>query len=158
MKLIKLSELNDDLLQKFDSWRVLEETYDDEDVSLSPAYKNNNGEISNKNGEVRCLSKAIFANGEVHKASSMCRGDSNEGPLLSSVWNKTKWINLLLPPAPDFVLKKEGLINFCATFNKPPDEVFPIQFEVIPKFQIEPNLRTVTIYQDGTISNKSVQD
>ena len=158
MELIKLSELNDDLLQKFDSWRVLEETYDYEDVSLSPAYKNNNGEISNKNGEVWCLSKAIFANGEEHKASSMCRGDSNQGPLLWSVWNNTKRINLLLPPAPDFVLKKEGPIKFCAEFNKPPGEVFPIRFEIIPKFQIEPNLRIVAIYQDGTLSNKSVQD
>ncbi|HEY2350097.1 MAG TPA: hypothetical protein VGH64_13840 [Puia sp.] len=46
MKPIKLSELNIDLLQRINAWTVLEETYDDEELSLMPSEINNSGAVS----------------------------------------------------------------------------------------------------------------
>jgi hypothetical protein len=45
--------------------------------------------------------------------------------LLWSFWVNGKWLVLLLPPAPAFVLKKTGPIPFAAGIGKPMDRVFP---------------------------------
>ena len=59
-----------------------------------------------------------------------------------------KDIRLILPPAPSFVLEEEGPNAFCEKFGKRLEEVFPINFEVIPKFEIEPHLRSIRIHPD----------
>ena len=152
MKQIKFSDLNMSSFQNHDSWQVLEETLEEIDISLIPADKNESGLISSKNGEVWCLSKMTFFNNEQHFASSMCRGDSNEGPILWSVWKDNELITLMLPPAPDFVLDIDGPASFCSEFNLSQQDIFPISFEVIPEFQLEPHKRAVLIYPDGTVT------
>ena len=145
MTQIKLSELSYQQLDKIDAWQVLLESYEDEELILTPATKNNHGQIGNSVGEVWCLCKAIFNNGTEYKASAMCRGDSNEGPLLWTVWNGKEDVTLILPPAPDFVLKEEGPIPFCEKFELSQDFVFPISFLVIPKFEFQPHYRSAII-------------
>ncbi|MBX3254204.1 MAG: hypothetical protein KF862_08705 [Chitinophagaceae bacterium] len=152
MLIIKLDELNIDIFNRFDSWRVLEQSYDKEQLLLTPAFKNGDGTISKKNGEVWCISRILFSDGSTHQGASMCRGDTDEGPLLWSIWNNTKFQTLIVPPAPDFVLEEEGPIPFSKSFNKNTDQVFPIKFEVIPKFEIEPYERDILINIDGIVT------
>jgi hypothetical protein len=147
----RLSELNIGSFANNDSWMIAEESIEDNDVLLKPAYKIK-GRVSKKNGEVWCLSKALFSNGEIYSASSMCRGDSDQGPLLWSVWNGEKYVALIVPPAPDFVLESEGPIAFCNEFARNPEDVFPISFEVVPLFEIEPHKRSLLIGIKGILS------
>jgi hypothetical protein len=140
-----LSRLSYDDFIRVPAWQVLRETSDEEDVSLEPATIDNMGLIEKSNGEVWCLCKAIFSNGEEHKASAMCRGDNNEGPLLLTVFNGSEDVALIMPPAPDFVLKSEGPQVFCKKFDKQENEVFPITFKVVPKFQVKPEERSIII-------------
>jgi hypothetical protein len=145
MTQLKLSELSYQVFDKIDAWQVLMDSYDEEELILKPATKNTLGQIKDTIGEVWCLCKAVFNNGNEYKASAMCRADSNEGPLLWTVWNGKENVSLILPPAPDFVLAEEGPIPFCAKFGQSQDSVFPIKFIVIPKFQFQPYERSTTI-------------
>lgn len=128
-------------------------TLEDEDASLEPAYLNAKGEISADNEEVWCICSAKFSNGTTHKASSMCRGDSDEGPLLWSIWNGEKDVSLLLPPAPPPVLKVEGPEPFAAEFGLIISDVFPIEFSVIPAFEISPIKRKINLTINGVESS-----
>ena len=151
MEIIKLDELSIEKLKKIDAWKIVEESYKDYDYLITPADKTNKGEVSKRNGQVWCLSHAFFFNEEQHIACTMCRGDSKDGPLLWSVWNGNKFVTLMVPPAPDFVLEVEGPINFCKEFKRPLNKVFPIKFEAQPSFEIKPHKRIVTITADGIV-------
>ena len=151
MQQIKLAELTIPLLQEHDSWAVIPQSLDEEDALLVPAEKDESGLIPKTVGELWCRCKVTFFNKERHTAVSMCRGDADENPILWAFWNNQEFVNLLLPPAPDFVLEVEGPDNFCRQFGLPAAEIFPILFEVEPEFQTEPQKRIVLIYADGNI-------
>jgi len=144
---IKLSEPSYELFDKYDAREVLKNSYEEEELMLAPAPKNNFGQVINTVGEVWCLCKAIFNDGTEHSASAMCRGDASEDPQLLTVWNGSEDVSLILPPAPDFVLAKEGPDPFCAKFEKSLAEVFPINFIVVPQFQLQPHLRMSLLKQ-----------
>lgn len=142
---LKLSELTNIHLEEIKAWRVLEDTIEEEDVTLSPAYFTKEGLISKRNGMVWCLCKSIFANGEEFKGVSMCRGDSDEGPLLLSVWNGHDYIRIIMPPAPLFVLNEEGPEMFSTKFDRKLSDIFPMKFEVVLNFEIEPYKRRLVL-------------
>lgn len=147
---INLSQLTNEHFYKCDSWIVLEDSLqEEEDVSLEPAIKTPDGLIGATNGEVWCFCKAIFSNGDEHIGSALCRGDSDDGPLVCSVWNGKEDVPIFVPPAPEFVLEKDGPDIFCGKFGKQIQDVFPIIVEVIPCFENKPNTRRVMIYSDG---------
>ena len=81
----------------------------------------------------------------------MCRGDSDEGPLLESVWNGEKDVRVLLPPAPPLVLAKSGPQVFAAEFGLSVKQVFPMRFHVVPRFATPPEGRAVTLDVSGRI-------
>jgi hypothetical protein len=146
---IKLSELSFLDLRKIDAWKVIESSYEEEELLLVPADKNERGNILLKNRGVWCLSKATFLNGTVHEAISMCRADSEEEPGSWSVWNGEKYVPLFVPPAPDFVLETDGPEPFSKEFNEKVENVFPIDFEMVPRFERDPQVRRIVISTDG---------
>ena len=143
--MMTLGKLSYEQLERIPAWRVIPETIDDIDISLEPATTDDVGLIETENGEVYCLCKAIFSNGDEHRASAMLRGDANEGPLLLTIFNGFEDIPLIMPPAPAFVLEADGPEAFCKKFGKPSEDVFPISFSVIPKFKAEPKDRSIII-------------
>ena len=151
MQQIKLTELTIPLLQEHDTWAVVKQSPDDNDALLVPVEKDEAGLIPKTVGELWCRCKVTFFNKERHVAMSMCRGDADESPILWAFWNEAGFVNLLLPPAPDFVLEVEGPDNFCRQFGLASGDIFPILFEVEPEFQTEPQKRVVLIYADGNI-------
>jgi len=142
---IKLSEMSYRYFEIHDAWKVIIDSYQEEELRMEPAFKNQFNQVQCENGEVWCLCQAIFNDGSIHKASAMCRADSNEGPLLLSFWNDSEDVTLILPPAPDFVLDTEGPIPFAQKFSKNFEEVFPIKFFIIPLFEFPPTQRQVEL-------------
>ena len=143
--MVILSELTNNDLFKNTCWRVIQETIDDEDVTLEPANLSDEGKVLAINGEVWCKGLAKFKNGLTFTGACMCRADSSDGPLLITVWNGHRDVSLIMPPAPDFVLAQEGPVPFCNAFDLIIDDVFPIQFNVEPEFEIEPFFRAVIL-------------
>jgi hypothetical protein len=151
MDAIKLSKIEISDLKRIDAWKILESTYDDEDMTLIPAEKNRQGFITRENGDLWCWCKATFANGALHDAIALCRGDSDQGPMLWTFWNGEDVVGLMVPPAPDFVLEVDGPANFCQEFSESAENVFPISLEAVPKFEVAPTIRRITIYAEGAI-------
>jgi hypothetical protein len=149
MKVIKLSELSMTELQHHDAWRTIESTNEDSNVALTPAHKNEDGMISKSNGEVWCLCNVHFSDGTQLTATSLCRGDSDYGPLLWSFWNGQSFISLVVPPAPRFVLDVEGPNRFCKHFDKKINQIFPLRLEVVPSFEVQPTKRSIIITEKG---------
>lgn len=150
----KLSQLKNEDLINYNAWETVVESLDDEDISLVPVDLDKNGRISATLGEVWCLCRAIFKNGNENLASAMCRADSSDGPLLHSIWNGRENIRLILPPAPPFVLAKEGPEIFAKKFNLTVNDIFPIVFEVIPRFVTEPEVRKVKLDITGVLETR----
>ncbi len=161
MEIIKLEDLSTKDLIRIDAWKIVEDPFreaeiitpellQDYECLITPADKDEDGLISRAVGEVWCLTYAIFASGEQHIACSLCKGDSDVGPILWSVWNVAKIVGLYVPPAPDFVLEVDGPKHFCSEFAKSIDEVFPLTFEVVPRFQTKPHQRKAVIRPDGS--------
>lgn len=140
-----LSKLSYKIFSDHDCWKVVEESVENKDIELIPALRTSDNLVSRLNGEVWCLSKATFSNGKVFLASSMCRGDSSLGPTLISVWNGKVEVPLILPPAPPFVLSIDGPDAFCKKFKLKYEAVFPLLFEVVPKFEIMPLERRMAV-------------
>jgi hypothetical protein len=101
--------------------------------------------------EVWCLCWCTFKDGSKHFACAMCRGDTTEGPLAITVWNGSSNIRLMVPPAPTFVLAKEGPEVFARKFSLPVDAVFPLRVEVAPRFSKAPHTRAVVIDTSGVV-------
>jgi len=146
-----ISQLNNDDLIKYKAWETVTETIDDEEVMLTPAVLRSDGKIPASCGEVWCLCKATFANKSEHIALALCRGDANEGPLLWTVWNGEKDVSLMFPPAPQFVLDVEGPEGFAESFSLQTEDVFPIDFEVIPRFETPKAVRKVILNISGPV-------
>ncbi len=146
----ELGQLTDDDLRQHPAWVVVG-GYEAEDLKLSPVEFDSSGRIPSNVGEVWCLCTAVFANGTQHMASAMCRGDCAEGPLLWEVSNGKQTVPLLLPPAPPFVLAREGPEVFAAQFDLSVDAVFPLTIEVVPCFVIKPEKRSVKLGTSGII-------
>lgn len=146
---MKLSNLSYKELAIHDAWKVVEESFEEDELKLIPAKKNYLGQIEIDNGEVWCLCDAIFNDGSKHEASAMCRSDTNQSPLLWSFWNGKENVPLLLPPAPAFVIAKDGPAAFCKKFNRARGEVFPITLVVVPKFEFPPQDRMIKIEARG---------
>jgi hypothetical protein len=151
MKNITLGTLTYDHLNKVNAWQVKMDTLEDYDAELEPPQFNVSGEISVLNKEVWCLCSAKFSNGTTHQAAAMCRGDSDEGPLLWSIWNGEKDLSLQLPPSPPPVLKVDGPEPFSAAFGLEVNEVFPIELSVVARFEAEPSIRKVILSPQGII-------
>jgi hypothetical protein len=145
-----LSQLNYHDLGAHPAWAVAGDP-EAEDVELAPVRLDSAGRVPRDVGEVWCLCEAVFADGSRHLASAMCRGDSDQGPLLWTVWNGAEDVPLLLPPAPDFVLEKEGPEVFVMKFRLNLPEVFPMRIEVVPRFAVEPEHRSVALDVSGPI-------
>ncbi|HEV2480293.1 MAG TPA: hypothetical protein VGS79_11535 [Puia sp.] len=148
---IKLSDLSISDFRKVDAWKVIESSYEEEELRLVPADKNERGNLLRKNGEVWCLTKATFSNGAVHDAVCMSRADAAEVPLSRSVWNGEKYVPLFVPPAPGFVLKTHGPKPFSKEFNERLENVFPIDFEIVPRFETAPAIRRIVIGVKGAV-------
>ena len=103
-------------------------------------------------GELWCLCRARFADGTEHQAAGMCRGDEAIGPLMWSIWNGTQDVRLLVPPAPEFVLARQGPAPFAAKFGKPLAAVFPLTIRAVAEFAVEPAIRHVKIGVGGVQS------
>jgi hypothetical protein len=83
----------------------------------------------------------------------MCRGDSGLGPLLWTVWTGDEDVTLVAPPAPPFVLAKQGPIPFAASFGKPLEQVFPLRLDVVTPFESDPKRRSVIVGESGVIDS-----
>jgi hypothetical protein len=151
MAIIKtLGQITDDDFRQHPAWAVVG-GYEAEDLELSPVEFDSNGRIPSSVGEVWCLCTAVFANGSEYLASAMCRGDSSEGPLLWEVSNGKRAVPLLLPPAPPFVLDREGPTVFAAQFGLSVNDVFPLTLKVVPCFATKPEKRSVKLGTSGII-------
>jgi hypothetical protein len=144
-----LDELTNDLLVTHPVWCGTGVYNDDGLQYYTPVPLTHEGLVPANVGEVFCLSKCHFADGAPHLACAMCHGDSPEGPLLLTVWNGGRPISLILPPAPDFVLQKEGPEAFASAFGLPASAVFPAIFEVVPEFATPPRRRRVKLTPTG---------
>ena len=132
-----LGQLTEDDLVRHVAWVVVG-GYEAEYLELSPVQLDSTGRIPGNTGEVWCLCTAVFANETEHVACAMCRGDSADGPLLWSVSNGKESVPLLLPPAPDFVLAREGPEAFAEKFGMRLEDVFPLTIRAVPRFVVEP--------------------
>src|SRR5579872_1891483 len=131
MEPIKLSDLGVPELLEVDAWKVADPAYDEIELLLVPADKDEAGLILQSNQEVWCLSRATFSNGAVHDALSMCMTDPDGRPQLWSVWNGDFFVALFVPPASDLILESHGPENFCSEFHESAGNVFPIVFEMV---------------------------
>ena len=146
-----LSQLTYEDLKRYNAWEAIGDYAGDVDAMLRPVQFDDSGRIPKNFEEVWCMSTAVFANGSEHMATSMCQGDSSDGPLLWSVWNGVEDVPLLLPPAPPPVLAKKGPDFFSNKFNMQKDEVFPLIIKVVSRFTTSPEIRIVRLAESGVI-------
>lgn len=139
-------------LQVCPAWRSTGTCDERGNQVLKPVRLGADGSIPASVEEVWCLCKCRFADATEHGACSSCDGDTSEGPLAWSVWNGDEFIPIIVPPAPDFVLEKEGPIAFCRAFNLESQAVFPLEIEVVPAFEIAPHRRSVLIDSSGRLT------
>lgn len=142
-RIITIADLGLDDFQRCSAWRW-RGTYDDRgNEILAPVQFDTKGHIPASAGEVWCLSTVQFSGGSTHAGCAMCRGDSNVGPLAWSVWNGSRFVPLMLPPAPVRVLEKLGPEKFSSAFDMNTAAVFPLKLKVLPKFVVLPEERMI---------------
>lgn len=146
-----ISKLTYDDLKAHPAWQATGDYAEDEDAKLAPVQFDGEGRIPDDLKEVWCMCVAVFANGSEHMATSMCRGDSSDGPLLWSVWNGREDVTLLLPPAPPAVLAKRGVDFFSTKFSMKKDDIFPLTIKVVSRFATSPEIRNVKLGELGVI-------
>lgn len=137
-----LSSLSYDDLERCTAWLSVGDYAEAEDVEVQQIEWDEAGCVPESVGEVWCLCRAVFADGTVHKACAMCRGDSDDGPLLCSVHNGYGDVPLMLSPAPPEVLRKRGPSWFASRFDRSVEAVFPLVVEVVPCFARGPAKRS----------------
>jgi hypothetical protein len=138
-------------LQRYPAWLTREDTLGEEDAVLLPVVLTADGDVPAERGIVWCLAKATFASGAAHHATAAIWPAGTEGPLLPSVWNGARFVPLFVPPAPDFVLAKDGPGAFASAFGLNVTEVFPLKLEVVPSFAIAPRSRAAVYAVEGRI-------
>lgn len=146
-----LSEVTD---EEFDTYLVWEETgecTEDVDLIVRPAALGPGNVVPSRLSGVWCLCRCVFNNGERHHAVARCEGDSAEGPSLWSISDGRDPVLLKVPPSPDFVLAKDGPREFARKFGLSPEEIFPLQMDVIARFETPPVERGVRIGIDGVM-------
>ena len=144
-----LGELSDDDLRQHPAWAVVG-GYEAEDLLLSPLVLDDQGLVPGSVGEVWCLCEAVFADGSQYLATAMCRGDSDCDPVLWSVSNQDTWVPLFLSPPPRFVLRKHGPKVFARRFGRRANSVFPLTMTVVPRFDVEPRVRSIRLDKRGS--------
>jgi hypothetical protein len=103
-------------------------------------------------GMVWCLCVCIFKDGSRYLACALCRGDVAEGPICWSVWNGQKEVILLVPPAPENVLRIDGPENFAKSFSRTINQVFPLEIQVCSEFETPPKRRRVRVDATGVLA------
>lgn len=136
-------------LEQHPCWEATGEVVDGDEL-LRPVQLTRDRRVPRAFGEVWCLSRCTFANGDSHRAFALYRGDIDEGPLAISVWNGAEDVRLVPPPAPSDVLELEGPIPFAAAFDRNVREVFPLVFEAVCEFETMPSTRTLRISPEGS--------
>ena len=147
LKKLLLGQMTYGDLSRIPAWEATGEVEDGDRV-LIPA-KTVNGLIDASVGEVWSLATCRFSNGEEHKACVMCRGDNADGPLGWTVWNGSRDVPLIVPPAPLPVLKLDGPESFARAFGKRLDQVFPLKIEAESRFVTPPSRRAVCVDSMG---------
>lgn len=140
-----LSRLTYDHLTDSPAWRAIGDYANADDQTLEAIRYAGCRPIPASVQEVWCLCIAKFANGSEHSACAMCRGDSADGPLAWSVWNGEEDVPVIVPPAPPPVLEIDGPGVFASRFALSVQEVFPIVFEVVPRFVVRPEKRAAIL-------------
>lgn len=147
-----LGKLSDKELEAHPAWEATGEL-DDGDQVLVPALLTADGRVASSMGEVWCRSICRFADGEIHSACAMYRGDSELGPLGWTVSSGVGEIPLIVPPAPPPVLVMEGPVVFAQAFMKSIEEVFPLEITSAVEFEMAPCRRSVIIGSEGVLLN-----
>jgi len=151
-----LANLSNADLQRVHAWEVTGKKSSKGESILIPVGLVD-GEVVPRNvGEIWCLCRCTFNDASEHIASAMCRGDSSDGPLGISVWNGERSLRIMVPPAPPFVLEKEGPIVFARHFKRSVQAVFPAKIEVLPRFAVHPTVRTAVIQVNGIVYPRAV--
>lgn len=145
-----LGKLSDEALALHPAWEATGEI-DEGDQVLVPALLTADGRVASSVGEVWCRSSCRFADGEVHRACAMYRGDGHLGPLGWTVSSGDAEVPLIVPPAPPSVLAMEGPTVFSQAFNKKVDEVFPLEITSDVEFEKAPHCRSVIIGTEGVL-------
>ncbi len=146
-----LSQLTNEDLRRYSAWEATGDYAEDVDAKLTPVKFDDDGRVPVELEEVWCMCIATFSDGSEHMASSMCRGDSSDGPLLCTVWNGSDNVELLVPPAPPHVLEKHGPDYFSAKFNMKKGAIFPLTIKVVPRFTTKPEIRSAIFEETGKI-------
>lgn len=123
----------------------------DGDELLLPATLTTEGLVPASVGEVWCRSRCRFSNGSTHRACALYKGDSEDGPLVWSVFNGSVDVRLILPPAPDDILAIDGPERFAASFGLTLAEVFPVEISAECTFETPPTRRSIVVYSSGRI-------
>ncbi len=144
----KLSQLDNSDLLRHPAWLAVGDYAQDVDAELVPLPLDE-GRIPETAGEVWCFCTVTFADGTEHLGSAMCRGDSKDTLSLWSVWKDEEPVRILVPPAPSFVLEKQGPSPFARHFGRCVGEVFPLTIQAVPPFAVNPQVRAVRLDLTG---------
>jgi hypothetical protein len=155
-KIITLSRLSYEDLKRCNAWKTTGDI-DSEDCQLGEVVFDKDGNIPASIGEVWCLCSTIFADHSIHQATSLCRGDGADGPLLWSVWNGEVDVPILLPPAPPEVLQVQGPEVIATSFNRSISDIFPLTIVVVPQFAVAPHIRSIRLGVEGIIQQNRFQ-
>ena len=150
---VTLARLTYSHLRSCPAWEVTGRQDDRGEAILAPTTLLDGNTVQSIARAVWCLCTCIFKDGSTHPACAMCCPYSDKGPLAWTVWNGRDDVSLIPPPAPDFVLEKEGPKMFASKFNRNLDSVFPLEILVLPMFQQPPVRRSVRISANGIIGN-----
>jgi hypothetical protein len=145
-----LGMLSDDELELHPAWEATGEVEEGDKV-LVPARMTGDGRVDPTVGEVWCRSVCTFANGDVHQACAMYRGDRAEGPLAWTISKNGNELPLLVPPAPPAVLELDGPVPFAKAFNLSLNDIFPLEIKATVKFVTLPADRSVEIGVEGIL-------
>lgn len=147
-----LGKLSDEELAMHPAWEATGEV-DEDDQVLVPSLLTTDGRIASSVGEVWCRSWCRFANGEVHRACAMYRGDGDLGPLGWTISSGNAEVPLIVPPAPPPILEMEGPAVFARAFNRSVEEVFPLEITSDVEFEMVPHRRSVIVGTEGVLRN-----
>jgi hypothetical protein len=149
-----LGSLSDEDLAFCPAWQVIEAT-DDGDQVLVPAPLIASGEVSRSVEEVWCRSVCRLPGGVELPACTLSIANSGEGPIAWSITHNGQEVRLILPPAPEFVLREEGPAAFAKRLQLALSQTFPLILEVSVRFEESPHNRSIRIDADGTITSLS---
>ena len=120
----KLEELELEDFDEFPLWVNLFGNNDELEGLVEPVV--GHSELSrNLDFDVLCRTNIELRDGSVLKGIAMYYPESGKIGNFS-MKNDEEWLTIMLPPAPDFVLKVDGPESFAKKLNKPFLQVFPV--------------------------------